>query len=77
MGETETERLDYITQGKSVWLFTVPDLPLHSEIVSFQHELLERGYTACPLFIDREDLNGRVYVPTGVSCEQVVVSCGE
>jgi hypothetical protein len=76
MGSTPPERADYITQGQPIWLFTLPRVPLQSEVVAFHHAILERGYTACTPFIDRDDLSGRVYLPAGMSCEQVVAACG-
>jgi hypothetical protein len=63
-------RVDAFTENAdTVWLFTLSELPVQSELLTFDSLLLAQNYTYCPI-IDRSELLGAAYTRTA-SCEGI------
>ncbi|MDQ7027214.1 MAG: glycosyltransferase family 39 protein [Anaerolineae bacterium] len=69
-------RVDAFTENMpTVWLFTLPDLPIQDNLLTFDTLLQERNYTPCTI-VNRDDILGIVYTQSS-SCERVVSCAGQ
>lgn len=69
-------RVDVFTENvPTVWLFTLPDLPIQDNLLVFDTMLQERNYTPCTI-VDRDDILGFAYTQTS-SCERIVACAGQ
>jgi hypothetical protein len=59
----------------TVWLFTLPDLPIQNEMLTFDSLLLEREYTPCTI-VDSDDVLGIAYTQSS-TCERITACAGQ
>ncbi|MDQ7034779.1 MAG: hypothetical protein Q9P01_08055 [Anaerolineae bacterium] len=76
--QSPSARLQEATENAdSVWVFSLPNVPIQSDLLALNTLLLDAGYTYCGAVVDRSDLLGTLYTRDASMCQQIITSCSE